>query len=78
MLVLLKNGEVAEVFDEFAVGMILRGEAEHVQSEESDAALILKAETHGGQAACVGIEMATLEPKKESAMIRFVRTLRSR
>jgi hypothetical protein len=72
------NGEVADVFDEVACAMILRGEAERVHSEESDDALILSAENHGGQSACAGIEMATLEPKAECAVLKYIRTRRSR
>ena len=43
MLIRMKNGTVADVFDEAACGMIARGVAERVHSEESDDALILKA-----------------------------------
>ncbi len=78
MLVRLMNGNVEDLFDEPACNLIARGLAERVQSEESDDALILRAESSGGPAACVGIEMATLEPKAEHAVLKFFRTGRSK
>jgi hypothetical protein len=78
MLVQMKNGNVEEVTAEAAAMLIRQGRAERIHSEESYEAMTLSAESHGGPAACVGIEMATLEPKSEHAVVRFVRTARSK
>ena len=76
MLVRMKNGNVEYVLDEVACNLINRRLATRFAAEAD--ALILKAEEQGGTAACVGIELATLEPKVERSVVKFFRTLRSR
>jgi len=74
----MKNGNVEDLIDEVACGFIARGLAERITSAESADALILKAEDAGGPAATVSIEMAMLEAKQECAVVKYIRTARSR
>ena len=78
ILVRMKNGNLENLIDEVALGFLARGAADRVNIELKKEALTLKAESQGGVCACAGIELATLEPKRESAVVRFARTLRSR
>jgi hypothetical protein len=70
MLVRMKTGCVEDVHDFVGERLIREGRATRVPSKKE---LILQAENAGGPAATVGIEMATLEPKAECAVVRFVR-----
>jgi hypothetical protein len=76
MLIRMKSGHTEEVLAEVALALVARGIAERIK--ESADELALNAESHGGIGACAGIELSTLEPKKEAAMVRFIRTKRSR
>ncbi len=74
MLVRMKNGNIEDLYDEVARGFVLQGRAEYLKD-----AAVLHAEAQGGVAATVGIETAMLEPQKaEHAVLKFIRTLRSR
>ncbi len=75
MIIKMRSGNTEEVYDFVGRDMIARGIAEEVKIDDSTDAL--KAEEQGGPAATIGIEMATLEPKQENAVVRFVRTARS-
>ncbi len=74
MLVQMKNGNVEDVFKFVGEDLVRRGVATEIKND----AAILKAEEQGGAAATVGIEMAVAAPKAEHAVMRFVRSLRSR
>jgi mannitol/fructose-specific phosphotransferase system IIA component (Ntr-type) len=74
MFVKMLNGNVEEVFKFVGEDLIRRGVATEIKNDEA----ILKAEDNGGAAATFGIEIAVAVPKTESAVMRFVRTLRSR
>jgi len=74
MWVKMKNGNVEELYDHVAKDFLRRGIAEELTHEGT----ILKAEEQGGPAATVGIEMAVLAPQQEHAVVKYIRTLRSR
>ena len=74
MFVKMLNGNVEEVFKFVGEDLIRRGVATEIKNDEA----ILKSEEQGGAAATVGIEMAVAAPKAEHAVMRFVRSLRSR
>ena len=74
MIVKMLNGNVEDVYDFVGKTLVQRGLATQVKND----AAILKAEEQGGAAATVGIEMAVAAPKAEHAVMRFVRSLRSR
>jgi hypothetical protein len=74
MLVQMKNGNVEDLYDHVAKSFIQRGLAVAITPEGQ----ILKAEEQGVPVATVGIEVAMLEPKQEHAVVKYIRTLRSR
>ncbi len=62
MLVRMLNGEYANVYDEVGEAMILRGEAKRIDVANKS----------------VAVETTTLEPKMETAVLKFERTPKSR
>lgn len=73
MWVKMLNGNVEDVYDFVGKDLILRGVAVELKT-----AVILKAEDNGGVAATAAIELAIATPKTEHAVVKFLRTFRSR
>ncbi len=68
----LLNGNIEELYDEYAARIVLQGLGKYVDAAEQGTVKFTSGEN-------AGIETAMLEPQKaEHAVLKFIRTLRSR